>query len=47
MYMRPSADPARLMIRTNQGEETLELLKDAKISFMGLNLQSQPVETDE
>lgn len=38
MYVRPLADPARLMIRSDQVEEAVELLKNVQLSFMGINL---------
>jgi hypothetical protein len=38
MYVRPLADPARLMIRVDQVEEAVELLKNVQLSFMGINL---------
>lgn len=41
MYVRPLADPARLMIRTDQVEEAVELLKDFKISYSGISLDKK------
>ncbi|MCJ8502467.1 putative signal transducing protein [Desulfatitalea alkaliphila] len=41
MYVRPLADPARLMIRIDQFEEATQILKDIKLSFMGINLGNQ------
>lgn len=38
MYIRPFADPARLMIRIDQVQEVLELIKDVKLSFTGASL---------
>ncbi len=38
MYVQPLADPVRLMIRTDQVEEAVELLKNVQLSFMGINL---------
>ena len=38
MYVRPLADPVRLMIRSEQVEEAVELLKNVQLSFMGINL---------
>ncbi len=38
MYVRPLADPVRLMIRADQVEEAVELLKNVQLSFMGINL---------
>ena len=37
-YMRPLVDPARLMVRKDQVENAVDLLKDLKLSFMGINL---------
>mgnify|MGYP001455828527 CR=1 FL=1 len=37
MYIRPFADPARLMIRVDQAQEAMELIKDVKLSFTGIN----------
>ena len=34
MYVRPLADPARLMTRSDQVEEAVELLKNVQLSFM-------------
>jgi hypothetical protein len=38
MYMRPLADPARLMVRTDQVDEAVELLKNVELSITGINL---------
>ena len=38
MYVRPLADPARLMIRADQVEEAVELLKNVQLSFMGISI---------
>ncbi len=38
MYVRPLADPVRLMVRIDQVEKAFELLKDVELSFMGINL---------
>lgn len=37
-HMRPLADPARLMIRKDQVENVIILIKDLKLSYMGINL---------
>ena len=37
-HVRPWADPARLMIRKDQVEKVVDLIKDLKLSFMGINL---------
>lgn len=38
-YVRPWADPARLRVKKDEAEEAKELLKDLKLSFMGINLE--------
>ncbi len=38
MYVRPLADPVRLMVKTDQISKAVELLKDLKLSFTGINL---------
>jgi hypothetical protein len=38
MYVRPLADPARLMIRVDQVGEAVRMLKDIELSFTGINL---------
>lgn len=38
MYMRPLADPVRLMVREDQVEETLDLLKDVALAVTGISL---------
>jgi hypothetical protein len=40
-HVRPWADPARLMDRTDQVEQVLELIKDLKLSYMGINLNKE------
>ena len=41
MYARPLADPIRLMIRTDQVEEAVELLKNVQLSFTGIKLDKK------
>ena len=38
MYVRPLADPVRLMVRADQIELAVDLLRNVKLSFMGINL---------
>ncbi len=38
MYVRPLADPVRLMIRIDQVDQVVELLKDVELSVTGINL---------
>ena len=41
-HVRPWADPARLMIRIDQVEKVTDLIKDLKLSYMGINLDKNP-----
>ena len=38
MYMRPLADPVRLMVRQDQVDEAKELVKNVKLSVSGISL---------
>ena len=40
MYVRPLADPVRLMIRTDQVDEAVELLKNVELSITGINFDN-------
>ena len=39
MYVRPLADPVRLMVRTDQVAKAVELLKDVNLSVTAINLE--------
>ena len=41
MYIRPLADPVRLMVRADQVERVNELLKDVELSVTGINLEKK------
>lgn len=36
-YIRPLADPARLMVKTDQVQEAFNILSDLKLSLLGIN----------
>lgn len=38
MYMRPLADPVRLMVRADQAADAAELLRDVHLAVAGINL---------
>ena len=42
MYMRPLADPVRLMVREDQVEYAINLVKDVKLSVSGLSFKKSP-----
>jgi hypothetical protein len=42
MYMRPLADPVRLMVRQDQVEEAVELIKNVNLSVSGISLSKSP-----
>lgn len=41
LYMRPLADPVRLMVKADQVEAAEELIKDVKLSVTGIRLQEE------
>jgi hypothetical protein len=41
MYMRPLADPVRLMVRTDQVDTARELLRDVELSVTGINVEKK------
>jgi hypothetical protein len=45
MYVRPLADPVRLMVRTDCVAQALELLKDIELSITGINLEKKSKKT--
>lgn len=42
MYVQPLADPVRLMVRADQVEHALELLKNVNLSVTGIKLDKRP-----
>jgi hypothetical protein len=40
MHLRPLADPVRLMVRTDQVDEAVELLKNVELSITGINIEN-------
>lgn len=38
MHIRPLADPVRLMVRANQVNDAIALLKDVELSIAGINI---------
>ena len=41
MYVRPLADPVRLMVKTDQVAQAIDLLQDIKLSISGINLDKE------
>jgi len=46
MYVRPLADPVRLMVRQDQVNDAIELVKDVKLSVTGFSFDKKPEEND-
>jgi len=46
MHVRPLADPVRLMVRADQVELVLDLLKDVNLSIMGINVAGNDMTAD-
>ena len=42
MYMRPLADPVRLMVRADQVDAARELLEDVELSITGISVEKKP-----
>jgi hypothetical protein len=40
MHLRPLADPVRLLVRTDQVDEAVELLKNVELSITGINIEN-------
>jgi hypothetical protein len=40
-YVRPLADPARLMVKEDEVLDAENVLKDLKLSYMGINLDEK------
>ena len=45
-YVRPLADPARLMVRKDQVEDAKDLLKNLNLSHLGINLDKSSKESE-
>jgi hypothetical protein len=46
MYVRPLAEPARLMVKKDEAEKAREILQDLELSIFGINLKVQNHEND-
>lgn len=46
MYVRPLAEPARLMVKKDEVEKAREILKDLELSIFGINLKDNKDENE-
>jgi hypothetical protein len=44
MYVRPLAEPARLMVKKDEAEKAREILKDLELSIFGINRKEDKTE---
>jgi hypothetical protein len=47
MYVRPLADPVRLMVKKDEVEDAMAILQDANLSFRGINVDIHSQETED